>query len=718
MPAHSHTSHEGNHSHAHVCADGQGHEHPHPHRPAGHAGPGQGVQEHLHDAGRQADSGEGCGSCCGGTVTIAAHGSEAPPALLADKEFRRLLVALPVALGAELLAILGPGTATWTVVGMIMAVVAIALSGTAVFRSGMKSLLRGQLNINALMMVAVTGAFLIGEWPEAAMVMALYTLAEFIEHRSVARARNAIKGLLDLSPPVAERRGSNGSWESVAAADVRVGDVLRVRPGERIPLDGEVTAGRSAIDQAAITGESMPVEKEAGDAVYAGTVNMHGGLEVRATALVADTVLARIIHSVEEAQSRRAPTQRFIDRFAAVYTPAVFVLAVLVAVGAPVLFGQPWLESIYRALVLLVIACPCALVISTPVTIVSALAAGARRGILVKGGVHLERARSLTVVAMDKTGTLTQGRPRLVEQIYIGADADEARVRRIAMALASRSDHPVSKAIAAGLQSEAAEVEQFGADAGHGVHGLINGERYELASLRKIREMGMDSTDIGCLLHEQQLHGRTASLLAGPGGVLAIFAVADALRPDSARAVAELKQLGVKTVMLTGDNESAAKSVAGQVGIDEVRAGLLPQEKYDVMRQLSEGSGRAAMVGDGINDAPALAAADIGFAMGGAGTHIAMDTADVVIMNDDLRRIPETMRLSRRTHRVLWQNIVFALGIKIIFLLLAVSDQATMWMAVFADMGASLLVVFNGLRLLRRPRSSTPGVAMPQVTTA
>src|SRR5690606_31722841 len=475
-----------------------------------------------------------CSSCCGSGVSIAASGSGHARAWWANRELQRLALALTLALLAEITELVRPDSTGWSIAGMGLAVLAIALAGTAVFRQGGSALMHGNLNINALMTVAVTGAFLIGEWPEAAMVMVLYSLAEYIEHRSVDRARNAIKELLDLSPSMAERRNKAGGWESAAAGNVQIGDHVRVRPGERLPVDGRVTEGASAVDQSPITGESMPVEKAAGDDVFAGSVNLHGGLELEVTAGARDTVLAGIIHAVEEAQNKRAPTQRFIDQFARVYTPAVFVVAILAAIGAPLLLGAPWLESIYRALVILVIACPCALVISTPVTVVSGLAAGARRGILVKGGVHLEQARKVAVVAVDKTGTLTQGRPRLVAQAYFVDGAEQERVQAIAAGLAGRSDHPISRAIADGLNGPAADISRFTAEAGHGVHGEHEGERYALASHRKIRELGLSARGLDAQLLDEESQGRTVSLLVGPAGVLAYFAVADALRADSA----------------------------------------------------------------------------------------------------------------------------------------------------------------------------------------
>jgi Cd2+/Zn2+-exporting ATPase len=481
---------------------------------------------------------------------------------------------------------------------------------------------------------------------------------------------------------------------------VAVGAIVRVTPGERFALDGRVTTGQGAVDQSPVTGESIPVDKAPGDTVFAGTINQSGSLEFEVTRPAGDTVLAGIIHAVEAAQSQRAPTQRFVDRFAAVYTPAVFVLALAVAVGTPLLLGWPWLTGLYKALVLLVIACPCALVISTPVTVVSGLAAAARRGILIKGGVHLEEARKLKVLALDKTGTLTEGRPRLVAQQVLATGQDQARVLQLALSLAARSDHPVSQAIAAGLPGDALPVQDFGADVGRGVHGRIDEQDLVLGNHRWIHERGQCSPELESRMRAHEAQGRTVSLLASAGRVLALFAVADSPRASSREAVAELQALGVHPVMLTGDNPSTARAIAGQVGITDVQADLLPQDKQQAVAAL-RARGPVGMVGDGVNDAPSLAAAAVGFSMAAAGTDTAKEASDVLIMNDDLRRLPEVIRLSRRTYAVLWQNIALALGIKAVFFALAVFGSATMWMAVFADMGASLLVVFNGLRLLR-----------------
>ena len=615
----------------------------------------------------------------------------------------RFLLALVLATGAELLSYLAPDTTPWKVAGMAIAAVAIWLAGLDTYKKGLAALLRGKFNINALMSVAVTGAFVIGQWPEAAMVMALYAIAEWIEAKAVDRARNAIKSLLDLAPAQALVRQADGAWLLTPVGSVPLEAWVRIKPGERVPLDGVVMQGQSAINQAPITGESLPVDKSPGDAVFAGTINETGELHVRVTAAAGNTTLARIIEAVEQAQGSRAPTQRFVDRLAAVYTPVIFAIAVAVLVLTPFLMGLTWQEAAYKALVLLVIACPCALVISTPVTVVSGLSAAARRGILIKGGTYLEDARLLKAVALDKTGTITEGKPVLVDWRVWG-QGDSGHIQHLAASLAARSDHPVSKAIAVGQPGTRSEVQDFTALPGRGVQGKINDQTLQLGNHRLMHESGFCSPELEAELAVHEGQGRSVTLLADTGRVLALFAVADTLKPSSIQAIAELKALGVTAVMLTGDNSATAKAIAAQAGISDARGDLLPEAKLQAIQKMQQQYGPTGMTGDGINDAPALAQADIGFAMGGAGTDTAMEAADVVIMTDDLRRVAETVRLSKRTHAILWQNITLALGIKSVFLLLAVFGTATMWMAVFADMGASLLVVANGLRLLRREK--------------
>jgi Zn2+/Cd2+-exporting ATPase len=618
----------------------------------------------------------------------------------------RLLAALALATAAEGLSFLVPDAPWSKWVGLAVAAAAIALAGFSTFSKGLTALRHGRLNINALMSVAVAGAFVIGQWPEAAMVMALYAIAELIEARSVDRARNAISGLLALSPDTADLRQPDGTWKTVPVGDVPIGATVRVRPGERVAMDAVVTEGSTSLDQAPVTGESLPVDKGPGDAVFAGTINQTGTIECRVTAAASQSTLARIIHAVEQAQGSRAPTQRFVDRFAAVYTPAVFVLALAVAIAGPWLFGWTVLAAVYKALVLLVIACPCALVISTPVTVVSGLASAAKRGILIKGGVHLEQARLIKAVALDKTGTITEGKPRLVEWEMLTSSLPRSQAEHIAAALAAHSDHPVSRAIAAGLTPNSVEARNFSALSGRGIEADIGGQRYVLGNHRLIEERGQCSAEIEAVLHRHEEAGRTVSLLATASGVLALFAVADTIKPSSAAAIGALLAMGITPVMLTGDNQATAEAIGREAGLTDIRGNLLPEDKLAAIQAMQKQYGATAMTGDGINDAPALAQADIGVAMGAAGTDIAMEAADVVVMNDDLRRIAETVRLSQRTHAVLWQNIVLALGIKVVFLLLALFDNASMWMAVFADMGASLLVVFNGLRLMRTSERS------------
>ena len=625
-------------------------------------------------------------------------GADESPAATSPGDRWRLVGAGSLALFAEVLHFAsGPD---WLIAAM--AIIAVALCGLGTYTRGWIALKNRDLNINALMSIAVTGALLIGQWPEAAMVMVLFTLAERIEARSLDRARNAIRSLLDLTPPSATVLQPDGSWQSLPLTQVRVSDRVRVRPGERIGLDGQVVAGRSSVDQSPITGESLPVEKAINDNLFAGTINQSGELEYIATAPAADSTLARIIHAVEQAQSTRAPTQRFVDQFSRIYTPLVFLLALGVALVPPLLLGGVWLDWVYRALVLLVVACPCALVISTPVSIVSGLAAAARRGILIKGGQFLEQGHRLTLLALDKTGTLTHGKP--VQTDYLPQVKDSG-IHALAASLAQRSDHPVSRAIADRATEEAVtlrEVDHFTALPGLGSRGEIDGVTYHLGNHRLLEQLQLCSPAIEAQLESLERQGKTVIILSDQQRPLALFAVADTVKPSSIQAIAELHELGIRTLMLSGDNQHTADSIARQVGIDEARGELLPEDKFEHISQLTAQSAHIGMVGDGINDAPALARADIGFAMGAMGTDTAIEAADVAIMDDNLQRLPEFIRLSRRTHRILVQNITLAVAIKAVFLAFTLTGHATMWMAVFADMGVSLLVIFNGLRLLRR----------------
>ena len=630
-------------------------------------------------------------------LAVAADTNAAPPETATN--WWVLGAAAVAALASELVYWIQGGN-NWLV--MLLALVAIAGGGLKTYKKGWIALKNRNLNMNALMSIAVTGALLIGHWPEAAMVMVLFTLAELIEAKSLDRARNAIRELLALAPESATVQGEDGNWQEIQAKQVAVGSRVRVRPGERIALDGEVLKGQSAVNQAPITGESLPVEKAVGDNLFAGSINESGALEYQVTAAADSSTLARIIHAVESAQGSRAPTQRFVDQFARWYTPLVFAVALATAIIPPLLFGGAWMEWVYRALVLLVIACPCALVIATPVTIVSGLAAAARQGILIKGGVYLENGRRLSWLALDKTGTITRGEPAQTDfEAWSGEDAHE--VQSLAASLASRSDHPVSMAVAKAAQADKIplrEVENFAALPGRGVKGEIGGTEFHLGNHRLVEELGVCTPELEERLEELESEGKTVILLVGENGVHALFAVADTVKESSRQAIDELHDLGIKTMMLTGDNPHTAKAIATQVGIDRAQGNLLPEDKLRQITALTE-HGHTGMVGDGINDAPALARADIGFAMGAAGTDTAIETADVALMDDNLGKISSFIRLSKRTARILQQNIILALGIKAVFLVLAFTGHASMWLAVFADMGATLLVVFNGLRLMR-----------------
>ncbi|WP_286226365.1 heavy metal translocating P-type ATPase [Polynucleobacter sp. HIN11] len=585
-----------------------------------------------------------------------------------------------------------------------LVIFSIASGGLTTYKKGWIALKNGNLNINALMSVAVTGGMAIGSWPEAAMVMFLFSMAEVIEAKSLDRARNAISGLLDLTPEIATVLQADGSWLPTPVKSITLGSIVQVRPGERIALDGVLISGNSTVNQAPITGESLPIDKVQGDTVFAGTINQTGSFQFKVTATSTGSTLARIIHAVEAAQGSRAPTQRFVDQFAKIYTPTVFLIAVLVAVIPPLALGMSWHDWIYKALVMLVIACPCALVISTPVTIVSGLAAAARKGILVKGGVFLEMGRHMKVLALDKTGTITYGKPKQTDLIILGGEAKHTH--QVAASLAARSDHPVSLAItdsAAENNLSLIEVDKFEAILGRGVRGTLEGVTYQLGNHRLIEELGLCSPEIEAQLLPLEQQGKTVVMLTNSSQVLALIAVADTVRDTSKQAIKDLHHLSIRTMMLTGDNVYTAEAIGQEVGVDVIKGNLLPEDKLKIIDEIlnKNPDGKVGMVGDGINDAPALAKASIGFAMGSAGTDTAIEAADVALMDDDLRKIPSFVRLSQTTANILYQNITLALGIKAIFFALTFTGQATMWMAVFADMGASLLVVANGLRLLR-----------------
>jgi Cd2+/Zn2+-exporting ATPase len=559
------------------------------------------------------------------------------------------------------------------------------------------------LDINVLMLLAVAGAIAIGQWSEAATVTFLFALAQWIESHNMERARHAIRALMDVSPGAALVR-RDGRDVRVAVDDVRVGDVLVMRPGEKFPLDGTVTSGSSDVNQAPITGESLPVAKAPGLEVFAGTINGHGAMEVRVTRLRRDTMLARIIDLVEHAQSERAPAQAFVDRFARIYTPAVVALAGVVAIVPPLVFAEAWTGWFYRALVLLVISCPCALVLSTPVSIASALARAARKGVLIKGGRHLETIGRVACVAFDKTGTLTTGTPAVADVVAL-APWTRRDVLSLAASLESRSEHPIGRAIRRLARDEgigSVTCGDYQALPGLGAAAVVDDHDVTVGSLRLVEERGWSSAALDAAVAGAAGVDRTIVVVASDGRAVGVIAVADAVRESGRAAVALLRQNGIRHVaMLTGDHASTAERVGAATGVTEVHAGLLPEGKVSAIRDLKRAYGTVAMVGDGVNDAPALAAADVGVAMGVAGSDSALETADVALMADDLLRIPYAVRLGRSTIRTIQANIAVSLGLKAVFLALAAVGVATLWMAVVADMGASLLVIANGLRLLR-----------------
>ena len=675
--AHSHGNSTGQHSHGN-------HHHQHDH--AAHASEhGQGDQGHegAHDSLLMQSTVEVSPNIAGGILPAWWH----------------LALAGVLALGSELVHwFSGP---TWLMI--VCAIAAVALAGTTTYRKGLVALRYGDLNINALMSIAVTCALLIGQWPEAAMVMVLFTLSEWIEAKSLDRTRAAVSGLMNLAPETVTVQ-MNGQWQKREASQVAVGSSVRIAPGERIGLDGRIIQGMTTVNQAPITGESVPVDKQRGDTVFAGTVNEAGEIEIEVTAAADSTTLARIIHQIEEAQAVKAPTQRFVDTFSRYYTPAVVALAVLLAIIPPVFFGGAWPYWIYQALVVLIIACPCALVISTPVTVVSGLTAAARMGILIKGGVYLEQGHHMRWLALDKTGTITQGRPvQTGMQPLISEMAGDA-LRAIAVSLAARSDHPVSRAIAQAPQAApvpAMTVTEFVAVAGRGVQGVIDGERWYLGSAVWAQELGLMTESVRQAVADAQSSGQSVVMLMNERAASMLFTAADQIKDSSVRAIEQLHQLGVDTVMLSGDHQSVVDAIAKASGVTQAQAQLLPQEKQQVVQKLQDTGAVVGMVGDGMNDAPALAQANIGFAMGAMGSDTAIETADVALMDDNLTKIPAFLKLSRKTRQVLIQNISLALGIKAVFLVLVLLGSGSMWMAVFADVGASLLVVANGLRLLR-----------------
>jgi Cd2+/Zn2+-exporting ATPase len=608
------------------------------------------------------------------------------------------------------------------VVELVLLAAATIAGGWFVVPRGVRAAMNRALDMNFLMSVAGLGAWLIGQPEEAAATLFLFAVAELLESRSMERARHAIRALVELSPAEATvRRG--GREMRVPIDDVAVGEHVVVRTGEKLPADGEVVEGRSAVNQASITGESMPVDKEPGELVFAGSLNGPGLLVICTTRLARDTTLARIIHTVEEAQASRSPSQTFVDRFSRVYTPLVVLAAVLLAVVPPLVSDASWQAWIYRALTMLVVACPCALVISTPVSIVSGLAGAARAGILIKGGAHLEHLASITAFAFDKTGTLTEGRPALTDIVPMsGVTADE--LTKKTLAVERYSEHPLARAIVGhgrNTDVNALQPVAFEALPGQGARAELRTASHDchshveilVGNARLLRESGGDAAEVRAIMNRFEGEGKTSVVVlerevspaseldarANPARAIGVLAVADRPRPEARRAITALHALGIhRVVMLTGDNDGTAHAIASELGIDEVHASLLPEDKVRVVRDLLTSGERVAFIGDGVNDAPALATATVGIAMGAAGTDVALETADVALMADNLAKLAVAVRLARRTSAIIRENVTVALAIKAVFLILAAAGWATLWMAVAADMGGSLLVVANGLR--------------------
>ena len=592
----------------------------------------------------------------------------------------------------------------------VLFIFAIFIGGYSLFKEGFKNLLKFEFTMETLMTIAIIGAAFIGEWAEGSIVVILFAVSEALERYSMDKARQSIRSLMDIAPKEALVRRS-GTDRMVHVDDIQIGDIMIIKPGQKIAMDGHVVKGYSAVNQAAITGESIPVEKNIDDSVFAGTLNEEGLLEVAVTKRVEDTTISKIIHLVEEAQGERAPAQAFVDTFAKYYTPAIIVIAALIATVPPLLFGGNWETWVYQGLSVLVVGCPCALVVSTPVAIVTSIGNAAKNGVLVKGGVYLEEIGGLKAIAFDKTGTLTKGVPVVTDYIELteATNIQQNKNYTIMAALEQLSQHPLASAIikygeTREMDLTSINVNDFTSITGKGIRGTVDGNTYYVGSPVLFKELlASQFTDS---IHRQvsnlQLKGKTAMLFGTNQKLISIVAVADEVRSSSQHVIKRLHELGIeKTIMLTGDNQATAQAIGQQVGVSEIEGELMPQDKLDYIKQLKINFGKVAMVGDGINDAPALAAATVGIAMGGAGTDTAIETADVALMGDDLQKLPFTVKLSRKTLQIIKQNITFSLVIKLIALLLVIPGWLTLWIAIMADMGATLLVTLNGLRLMK-----------------
>jgi len=579
----------------------------------------------------------------------------------------------------------------------ILFAAAIILGGYPLFKTGLKNLIRLDFDMKTLMTIAIIGAAIIGEWSEGAVVVILFAVSEVLEGYSMDKARASIRSLMEMAPTEA-LVVRNGKEILLKAEDIEIGDLMLVKPGQMIAMDGIIVDGHSSVNQAAITGESVPVEKAVDDEVFAGTLNEEGFLKIKVSRVVDDTAIAKIIHLVEEAQAEKAPSQQFVDRFAKYYTPVIMAIAALVAVVPPLLFAGSWQEWIYQGLAVLVVGCPCALVISTPVSIVTAIGNAARNGVLIKGGSYLEELGAVKAIAFDKTGTLTKGVPVVTDFINF---SDDENLLTIIAALESKSQHPLASAIIkkAAYIAIDEEVKEFTSITGKGIKGLVDGVEYRVGNMKLFDSI---SAEINEQITALQNEGKTVMIVGTALEVLGLIAVADEVRESSRGVIERLHQLGIQhTILLTGDNQATADAIGCYVGVSGIEAELLPEDKLKFIKQFTSKFGRVGMVGDGVNDAPALASATVGVAMGGAGTDAALETADIALMNDDLTKLPFTIKLSRKTLRIIKQNITLSLVVKLVALLLVVPGWLTLWIAIFADMGVTLLVTFNGLRLLR-----------------
>ncbi len=587
-----------------------------------------------------------------------------------------------------------------------MFIIAILVGGIGIFKTGFHNLARFEFDMKTLMTIAVIGAAIIGEWEEAAVVVFLFAVSEALEAYSMDKARQSIRQLMDIAPPTATIKRAHGEHfheMELPTEEIEIGDILIVKPGQKIAMDGIVVSGLSAVNQAAITGESIPVSKTVDDEVFAGTLNEEGALEVRVTKRVEDTTIAKIIHLVEEAQAEKAPSQQFVDRFAKYYTPAIMIVALLVAVLPPLFIGD-WQHWIYQGLAVLVVGCPCALVVSTPVAIVTAIGNAARQGVLIKGGIHLEQLGHIEAIAFDKTGTLTKGQPAVTD-IITSQEMSEDYVLQLVAAVEKQSQHPLAKAILQNLHEKNLTEfipTDFQSVTGKGAYATVDDQIIYVGSLKWIATLTTVDEMIKEQVHKLQQQGKTVVAAVSNNQFIGMIGIADQLRQESKDVLNKLNGLKVKhKVMLTGDAEPTAQAIATSLNMTDVRASLLPAEKLMAIKDLRAQFGAVAMVGDGVNDAPALAAADVGIAMGGAGTDAALETADIALMSDDLTKLPYTIGLSRKTLRIIKENIIFALALKLIALLLVIPGWLTLWIAIFADMGATLLVVLNSLRLIK-----------------